>query len=166
MAVVASETYTSTCAPVQYAAVRAFSGGAAIESYLRQCRGILKALGAEVRRRLIAAGVEVVQPQGGFYLFPDFSPFRDTLAGRGILNSTELCERLIEQTGVAILPGSAFGHSEQALTARLAYVDFDGARALEAARQGDGNTVADRDFVETFCGNVLEATERLIAWLR
>lgn len=166
MAVVASETYTSTCAPVQYAAVRAFSGGAAIERYLENCRAILEALGREVRRRLRAAGVEVVQPQGGFYLFPDFSPFRESLATRGIVNSTDLCEHLLEHTGVAILPGSVFGHSEQALTARLAYVDFDGSRALAAMGEQGGDAKADSDFIERLCGNVLEAIDRLVEWLR
>ena len=38
MASVASETYTSTSAPVQYAAVRAFEGGPEIEQYLVQSR--------------------------------------------------------------------------------------------------------------------------------
>ncbi|MBD3258645.1 aminotransferase class I/II-fold pyridoxal phosphate-dependent enzyme, partial [candidate division GN15 bacterium] len=41
MAAVASETYTSVCAPVQCAAIRAFRGGTAIERYLWHSRRIL-----------------------------------------------------------------------------------------------------------------------------
>jgi aspartate aminotransferase len=36
------------------------------------------------------------------------------------------------ETGVALLPGSAFGMPEKSLTARLAFVDFDGAKVMEA----------------------------------
>jgi len=165
MAAVASETYTSTCAPVQFAAVRAFQGGAAIDRYLCHSRRILQALGEEVRRRLIAAGVQAVKPRGGFYLFPDFSPLRERLAARGILTSSELCNRLLEETGVAILPGSAFGQPEEALTARLAYVDFDGVRALTASVKQNGSRKLDPDFLETYCGKVIEAVDRLVDWL-
>ena len=41
-------------------------------------------------------------------------------------------QKLLEDTGVALLPGSVFGRPEDELTARFAYVDFDGAKALAA----------------------------------
>jgi aspartate aminotransferase len=44
MASVASETYTATSAPIQYAAVTAFSGGDEISRYLVLTRRILKAI--------------------------------------------------------------------------------------------------------------------------
>ncbi len=66
---------------------------------------------------------------------------------------------------MAILPGSAFGHSEQALTARLAYVDFDGSRALTAAMQRASGDDPEEEFVATYCASVLEAIDRLVAWL-
>ena len=40
MTVVASETFTSTSAPIQYAAVRAFQGGLDIERYLAFWRDV------------------------------------------------------------------------------------------------------------------------------
>lgn len=43
-----------------------------------------------------------------------------------------MCRRLLEDTGVAILPGGDFGCSPEELTARLAYVDFNGKAAIEA----------------------------------
>ena len=38
---------------------------------------------------------------------------------------------MLEDVGVALLPGVSFGLSPEALCARLAYVDFDGTQALE-----------------------------------
>ena len=128
MSVVASETYTATSAPIQYAGVEAFAGGPFIDRYLVDCRRVLRALGWHCARVLEEAGVEVVAPKGAFYLFPDFSPYRQRLAARGIRSSLELSERLLEDTGVATLPGSSFGRPHTELTLRMAYVDFDGAR--------------------------------------
>ncbi|MEJ2049230.1 MAG: pyridoxal phosphate-dependent aminotransferase, partial [Calditrichota bacterium] len=69
MAVVASETYTSTSAPIQYAAVRAFHGGIRIERYLWNSRRILKALGDYIAENLKVSDIKVSCPQGAFYLF-------------------------------------------------------------------------------------------------
>ncbi len=108
MAVVASETYTSVSAPIQYAAVQAFKGGSEIEEYLWYVRKILYLLGNECASSLKKAGIKVHAPTGGFYLFLDFSEFTEKLHARGIKTSNELCLQLLNDTGVALLHGSAF----------------------------------------------------------
>ncbi|HOO18176.1 MAG TPA: aminotransferase class I/II-fold pyridoxal phosphate-dependent enzyme [Phycisphaerae bacterium] len=133
MATVSSETFTSVCAPIQHAAIRAFQGGPDIEQYLRHARRVLSALGDYCARTLAAAGLNVRRPRGAFYLFPDFTPLAAKLAARGITDGKTLCDRLLDEAGVAVLPGSAFGRSRGELTARLSYVDFDGATALQAS---------------------------------
>jgi hypothetical protein len=45
-------------------------------------------------------GIEVPQPDGAFYLFPRI---------RGLDDSFGFCRRLLEQTGVGLAPGVAFG---------------------------------------------------------
>lgn len=133
--------------------------------YLWYSRRILAALGQWIVERLEAAGVSVHHPDGAFYLFPDFSPLREVLAPRGITTSAELCERLLDETGVAILPGSDFGRPPEELTARLAYVDFDGTRALAAAEGLPRDVPFDASFLETRCAAVLEAITRITGWL-
>lgn len=165
MSVVASETYTSTSAPIQYAAVRAFNGGILIEHYLFHARRILKVLGRYIAEKLHDAGVRQKKPTGGFYLFPDFSPFKDKLKQRGINTSNELCHRLLEETGVAILPGTAFGREPEELTARLAYVDFDGARAMQASEQIAPYKDIDISFIKDYCNNNIIAIDRICEWL-
>lgn len=147
MASIASESYTSTSAPIQHAAVTAFNGGPEIDDYLRRARTVLRALGADVVASLRRAGAEVVEPDGAFYAFADFAPRRDDLARRGIHTSPQLASRLLEDVGVALLPGSDFGRPSQELTVRLAYVDFDGTQALarpesSAHELGGGVTLA------------------------
>jgi aspartate aminotransferase len=165
MAVVASETFTATSAPIQYAAVRAFRRDNEMQQYLRQARRILKAAGRHCTQKLREAGVAVSEPRGGFYIFPDFGHFEESLNARNITTSEELCERLIEETGVALLPGSVFGRPPQEFTARLAYVDFDGARALAAAMEMPPDKDLDKDFLGAYGGNVLTAIDRICEWL-
>lgn len=165
MAVVASETFTSTSAPIQYAAVRAFEGGIEMEQYLFQARRILSAIGCAMARRLQDAGLFVPDPQGAFYLFPDFGSAAPRLRERGINTSKQLCEQLLQDTGVAILPGKDFGRPERELTARLAYVDFDGARALVAARGIPAEEPLTEDFLGVYCENVIRATDEICNWV-
>jgi aspartate aminotransferase len=166
MAAIASETYTSVCAPIQYAAVRAFRGGVEIERYLWHARRILSALGQRCTRTISEAGVRVHPPDGGFYLFLDFSPLRESLAKRGITTGAALCARLLTEANVALLPGSAFGRSRGELTARLAYVDFDGAGALAASENIPLDQELPHDFPEQWCNNVIVGKQRLAAWVR
>lgn len=165
MASVASETYTSTSAPIQYAAVRAFNGGSDIEQYLSRCRRVLSALGQWVAAQLNASGISTLPPEGGFYLLPDFSAVAPQIHARGIRTSAELCEKLLEHTGVAILPGSDFGCQPDELIARLAYVDFDGARILQAMDTLAPDEPLDEGFLDLYCPNVVTATRRLCSWV-
>jgi len=161
MAAVVSETFTSTSAPIQYAGIRAFKGGIEIERYLCYSRRILKALRDSVYHRLNYAGAEVSKPEGAFYIFPDFSKYKDKFRKKGITNSSEFCEQLLNDTGVAILPGSAFGRPDEEFTARIAYVDFDGSRALAAAEQIPFEEEIGETFLEHYCERVLKAIDLL-----
>ena len=165
MAAVASETYTSVSTPIQFAAVRAFKDGLAIERYLWHVRRILAGLGQRCAESLERAGARVRPPVGAFYLFPDFSPFGERLAERGIQDSASLCERLLEETGVAVLPGIASQRPAEELTARLAYVNFDGAKALSASETIPLDQPLSDDFFNRWCGDVLEATRHIVEWV-
>ena len=76
------------------------------------------------------------------------------LTTRGINTSRQLCERLLADTGVATIPGTACGRVDTELTLRMAYVDFDGAASLDAA------------FLRRYCPRVTEAMDRVAQWLR
>ncbi len=164
MASVASETYTSVCSPIQHAAVRAFKGGVSIERYLWHTRRILAALGNQCTQILTGAGIRIHPPVGAFYLFLDFSQLADKLARIGITDSASLCERLLSDTGVAILPGVAFVRPREELTARLAYVDFDGAKALTASETIPLDESLPEKFTHQYCYNVVKACEAIADW--
>ncbi len=166
MAAVASETFTSVSAPIQYAAVPAFRGGPEIEEYLSHARRILRMIGTRSAAILSEAGVRVHSPDGAFYLFMDLEPFRAPLASRGIRDSREMCDRLLMDTGVAILPGADFERPSSELSARLAYVNFDGAEALAASKEVPLDHDLPESFLEVHCADTLEAMARISAWVK
>jgi aspartate aminotransferase len=164
MATVASETFTATSAPIQYAAITAFNGGEDIEEYLFHSRRILKALAKYLVNELNSININIPMPHGAFYLFPDFGAFREKLSARRILTSVEMCTTLLEETGVAMLPGYDFGRDPEELTARLAFVDFDGEVALEAASGEYAVKEIDKSFIKRYAPRLVEAFHHLTAW--
>lgn len=165
MATAASETYTSTSAPIQYAAITAFDGSPSIEEYLTQSRRVLRHLAAWIVERFEQAGIDGIPPTGAFYLFPDFAAHREKLARRGIETSAQLCEAILDEVGVAFLPGSVFGRDPRELTCRIAYVDFDGAHALEGARKTSRIAPQRAQFVKTYAPRIEDGVERIVQWL-
>lgn len=156
MAVAASETFTSVSAPIQHAAVSAYLPSADIDAYLASSRQVLRTVGLAASQMLTEAGLPHTAPAGGFYLFPDFEKYREPLASRGIRTSAVFCEKLLDETGVALLPSSDFGFAPEVLAARLSYVDFDGASSLE-------NPAAP---APVLAPKVLEAIGRMAEWVR
>lgn len=162
---VASETYSCAPMPIQIAACAAYQWGQPIQDYLAHQRRLLSALGQWSAAELQTAGVQVYTPEGGFYLFPDFSPFAEKLKKRGVTTSPEFCAKLMADTGVALLPGDAFGMTPGHLCARLAYVDFDGSKALERSRSCGLKTPLDKGFRDEIFSKSERGIRTLCDWL-
>ena len=165
MAAVASETYTSTAAPIQYGAIAGFEDSGEMAAYLVAARQVMGAILGAGHRLLVDVGARLPEPDGGFYLFPDFTALADGLRRRGMTNSAQLCRRALEEIGVACLPGSDFGRPPEELSVRLACVDFDGARALAAASRLSSGELADEAFLRGHCNPTFTALERLCDWV-
>lgn len=166
MAIIASETYTATSAPIQYAAITAFNGGDDIDHYLQQSRRVLKVIGEYIHRRLTDMNVKVQKPEGAFYLFPDFSAYKEAFDHHDIKTSAAFCQELLEQTGIAILPASDFGFVPDQLSARLAFVDFDGTAALALADSDFASQELDDSFIDQAGPRLKLAMDKLEDWLK
>lgn len=164
MSIVASETYTATSSPIQFAAVTAFEGGKDIEDYLHNARRILKSIARYLIGRLKGIGIDLPMPHGAFYLFPDFSCYARKMAERGIHTSVEMCHAIFEDTGVGILPGFDFGREPNEMTARIAFVDFDGERALQAAAGEYRGRDIDIAFIRSYAPRMIKALDGLTGW--
>lgn len=165
VAMLASETFTAVSSPIQFAAVRAYEGGDSIDDYVLHTTRILGGIAERVTEKLTESGVSVVQPVGGFYVFPDFTAQAGDLAGRGIRNSQDLCQRLLKDTGVALLPGYHFNMKPESLSARLAFVDFDGHAALQDAFAQPPSAPLDDQFFDRHIEQILTGIDLMLEWL-
>jgi aspartate aminotransferase len=59
-----------------------------------------------VERLRAIPGVRIAQPRGAFYAYPNVEA---AMARKGIPNSLALCDRLLAEAKVAVVPGEAFG---------------------------------------------------------
>jgi aspartate aminotransferase len=164
MSIVASETYTSTSAPIQHAAITAFEGGSDIDEYLVHVRRILRTLAKFMVGQLEKIGIDVSLPHGAFYLFPDFGIFREKLAAKGIYTSVELCNTLLNDTGIAMLPGYEFGREPAEMTARIAFVDFNGEEALRASMGEYRDRELNGAFIRQYAPRLVEAMQLMTGW--
>ena len=73
IAAVSSETFSCVSSPIQYAAITAFNNDKTIDNYLFHSRRILSAIGNYCSKILSDARIKVHPPDGGFYLFVDFT---------------------------------------------------------------------------------------------
>ena len=155
----ASETFTSVSAPIQYAAVKAYTEDHS--EYLNNSRIILKKVADFVYDQLSEIGIECIRPQGGFYILCDFSKI---IKHNNIINNaTTLCEQVLKNTGFAMLPGKNFGIEDEKLITRMAFVDFDGNKALSFMK--DNTSIKDDDFNELF-PKINEGILNLKSWLK
>ena len=150
--VLASETFSAVSAPVQYAAIKAYENDHT--KYIDKSRNILKAVGNYVYENLKSNKVLINKPQGGFYLMPEF-------LNKKFKSSSEMCNNIIKDTGVALLPGSDFGFDKSKMLVRLSFTDFDG---HEFMKQIKNNQEIESNHINKFAPKIVEGVEKLKKW--
>ncbi|HHM24154.1 MAG TPA: aminotransferase class I/II-fold pyridoxal phosphate-dependent enzyme [Bacteroidetes bacterium] len=111
MGKIQSHTTSNPTSISQWAAIAALSGP---QDCVEQMREKFRERRDRIYERLSGMpGVQPLRSQGAFYFFPDVSRlFGKRFGGQEIRNSVDLCQFLLDEQKVAIVPGSAFG-SEQ-----------------------------------------------------
>ncbi len=121
-----SETFSCVSAPIQYAGLAAYSRYDELKPFVQRNNEIYDFASHYLWRRFNDMGLNCPEPQGAFYLFPDFDNFKFKLRKHGLYTGLALSDRIINEAGVALLPGSDFYFMSTHLGARIASVDFDG----------------------------------------
>ena len=73
-----------------------------------------------------------------------------------------MCDNILKETGVALLPGSDFGFLKNKLIARLSFTDFDGKNFIDNFSE---ETKIENGLIEKFAPKIVEGTKRLKAWV-
>jgi len=150
--VLASETFSAVSAPIQYAAITAYTGDHS--KYINSSKNILKAVGNYVYENLKSNKVLINKSQGGFYLMPEF-------LNKKFNTSSEMCDDILKKTGVALLPGSDFGFDKNKMLARLSFTDFDGQNFMN---QTQNIKKIDNDLILKLAPKIAEGVEKLKKW--
>ncbi|MDC0509877.1 aminotransferase class I/II-fold pyridoxal phosphate-dependent enzyme [Candidatus Pelagibacter sp.] len=150
--VLASETFSAVSAPIQYAAIKAYEQDHS--NYINKSKNILGAIGNYVYENLRSNKVLINKPQGGFYLMPEF-------LNKKFNSSSEMCDSILNDTGVALLPGSDFGFEQIKMLARLSFTDFDG---QEFMNKIEDNQKIDNDEINKFAPKIVEGVDKLKKW--
>ncbi len=131
---IASEVWSAVPSPIARAARVAYEEPPELTSYLEDGRRVHRALATAVHELVERVGMSCRPPQAAFYLYPGLP--------EGPESDREVAARLLERSGIAVLPGSAFGDDPAARRLRLATSLLCGAdeaerwEALDAAREG------------------------------
>jgi aspartate aminotransferase len=150
--VLASETFSAVSAPIQFAAIKAYENDHS--DYINKSRNILKAVGNYVYENLKSNKVLINKPQGGFYLMPEF-------LNKKFNSSAEMCDDILNKTGVALLPGSDFGFEQNRMLARLSFTDFDGKKFMEKI---EDEIIIDDILINELAPKIVEGVDKLKKW--
>jgi aspartate aminotransferase len=131
MGTIQSQSTSNPSSVAQYAAVEALTGP---QDFLADNRALFQR-----RRDLVvsmlnqAKGITCPNPEGAFYVYPDISGCigKATPAGKIITNDEVFADALLEETGVAVVFGAAFGLSPNF---RVSYATADAVLADACAR--------------------------------
>ena len=150
--VLASETFSAVSAPVQYAAIKAYENDHS--NYITKSVNILSAVGKYVFSNLKSNKVLINQPRGGFYLMPEF-------LNNKFKTSSEMCKNILNNTGVALLPGSDFGFKPNKMLARLSFTDFDGQKFMDEIQDDE---VIKYEEIKKLAPKIVEGVDKLKKW--
>ena len=77
--------------------------------------------------------------------------------------SSKLCETILNETGVALLPGSDFGFKSKRMLTRLSYTDFDGSKFFKNVTDW---RMIDDNMIKKYAPNVVEGVSKLTNWAK
>lgn len=104
MKTVQSQSTSNPCAIAQKAAVAALNGGE--ESVRHMVKAFHERHDYVAQRLQAIPGVDVIPADGTFYIFPSVQKI---IERQGFANDIEFADKLLQDVGVALVPGSAFG---------------------------------------------------------
>ncbi|MCV2447561.1 pyridoxal phosphate-dependent aminotransferase [Paracoccus sp. DMF] len=122
MAKLQSQSTSNPCSISQYAALAALTGP---QDYIAESRAVFQR-----RRDLVVAGLNACPgitcpvPEGAFYVYPSIAPLigKTSAGGTPITDDEAFATALLDETGVAVVFGAAFGLSPHF---RISYATAD-----------------------------------------
>ncbi|NIM25381.1 MAG: aminotransferase class I/II-fold pyridoxal phosphate-dependent enzyme [Nitrosopumilaceae archaeon] len=168
--------YTAVSTPIQHAAVAGFEVSRELDEYFEITRNIHHLVGDYTYHALCSIdGIKATKPEATFYLLADFNFYSDELQKLKINTSQKLSESLIlHPYHTAIVGGDSLVLERTDYRARIAFVDYNGAKVyenyqnqkpkthserIEFVKNNAPKVVAGIKMIETFFGNLQNETK-------
>ncbi len=156
--------YTAVSTPIQYAAVAGFEISKEIDEYFDVTRNIHQLMGEYTYHTLTAIdGVKATKPDATFYLLADFNAFATDLQNSQITTSQKLSESLIiHPYHTAIIGGDSLVLERTDFSARIAYVDYNGAQVYQKYMENKPKSNSEKtEFVKNYAPKVVAGLDML-----
>ena len=156
--------YTAVSTPIQHAAVAGFEVSKEMDRYFEVTRSIHHIMGEYTYHALSAIeGIKTTKPDATFYLLADFNTFSPELAKAQIHTSQKLSESLIiHPYHTAIVGGDSLVLERTDFSARIAYVDYDGAKVYQNYLNNKPKSSSERvEFVKDNAPKIVQGIEML-----
>jgi aspartate aminotransferase len=156
--------YTAVSTPIQHAAVAGFEISKEIDEYFDVTRGIHQIMGDYTYHALTAIdGVKATKPDATFYLLADFNAFAPDLQKAKINTSQKLSESLIVHPyHTAIVGGDSLVLERTDFSARIAYVDYDGAKVYQKYLENKPKSHSEKlEFVKNYAPKVVAGIDMI-----
>ncbi len=166
----ASQTWACVAGPIQYGVIEAYRMQESLHEYVDDCTALHEMMVTYVFSRLNEVGIHCVRPQGGFYLFINWTRFQEDLHRHHIFTSQDLAQILIEKWKLGAVASAAFGMPDTHLGIRLAIVDYDGDRVMHRFQE-DSSKIKNSPvkFIESMAPKLelaCQTLEEFTRWLR
>ena len=76
-------------------------------------------------------------------------------------SSSKMCNKILNETGVALLPGSDFGFNKERMLARLSFTDFNGEKFM---KEYEKDNLLDNQLIKNLAPKVVEGVDKLKKW--
>ncbi len=156
--------YTAVSTPIQYAAIAGFEQSEEMDEYFEITRRIHQLVGEYTYQALTEIeGVKATKPEGTFYLLADFNAYSPDFHVNNIPTSQKFSESLIVHPyHTAVLGGDSLILERTDFSARIAFVDYNGAKAYESYKNSPPKTTSDKiEFVKNNAPKIVDGMKML-----
>jgi aspartate aminotransferase len=160
--------YTATSTPIQYAAIAGFQESREMDEYLEIARKIHQIMGDYTYQTLNKIeGVKTTKPESTFYLLANFNAYSDYFLANKISNSQKFSESLIQHPyHTALVGGDSLVLERTDFSARIAFVDYDGKRAMKNYVNSTPKTSSERiEFVKNNAPKIVDGLAMIQRYL-
>ena len=144
--------FTATSSPIQYAAIAGFEKSKELDEYFEVTRKIHSIMSEYTYTALNDIdGVKTTKPEATFYLLADFNSYTSDFHANRIFTSQKFSESIIlHPYHTAIVGGDSLVLERTDFSTRIAFVDYDGAKAMRNYISNPPKTHSERiEFVQT-----------------